>query len=93
MKREEREGQQQQVSKRAEQVEGLWFMYLVGELGNTITTFAVTYPAVGGMAFKELNSTNTFGGKAIPPGAAAAEIAVSVCAFNAHSPCSLQNSR
>lgn len=64
--------------KRAEEVEGPLFMYLVGELGNTILTFAVNYPLGGGMAFDPRGSVDTFGGKGVPAGAAAAEIAVSV---------------
>ena len=58
--------------------QGGLFMYLVGELGNTVTSYSVTYPPAGGMSFTEIGSVDTFGGKGVPAGAAAAEIAVSV---------------
>lgn len=54
------------------------FMYLVTELANTIVGYEVVY---GGrfIRFKEIWSGGIHGkGKDIPPGAAAAEVAVSV---------------
>ena len=64
---------------RGEGEPGRLFMYVVGELANTITAYAVSYPAAGGMAFREVGAVDTFGGKGVPAGAAAAEIAVAVC--------------
>lgn len=54
------------------------YFYLVAELGVTVTVYEVTYPKEGGLAFKEVYVVNTFGGKAIPDGAAPAEIQLSV---------------
>lgn len=54
-------------------------MYVVGELGNTVTGYAVSYGAGGGMGFSEIGTVDTFGGKGVPAGAAAAEIVVKVC--------------
>ena len=50
------------------------YFFLIHELSNTITSYAVTYLAAGGLAFKKVQTINTFGGKTIPTGAAAAEI-------------------
>ena len=54
------------------------FMYAVGELSNTVTAYAVTYSGVG-LEFEEIDSIDTFGGKGVPLGAGAAEIAILVC--------------
>ncbi len=54
------------------------YLYVLAELGVTVTAYSVTYPAAGGLAFKEAFVTNTFGGAPIPSGAAPAEILVSV---------------
>ncbi|MCJ1300825.1 hypothetical protein MMC08_003624 [Hypocenomyce scalaris] len=51
------------------------FMYAVGELSNTVTAYAVTYSGVG-LEFEEIDSIDTFGGKGVPLGAGAAEIAI-----------------
>ena len=53
-------------------------MYLVTELGNTLTGYNVTYPSGGCMAFDEIETENTFGNHTIPAGAAAAEIHIAV---------------
>ncbi|OJD33976.1 extracellular aldonolactonase [Diplodia corticola] len=53
------------------------FFYLVGELDNSLTTYAVTYPAAGGISFTEVSKTTSFGDAPEPEGAAAAEIEVS----------------
>jgi len=55
------------------------YLFVVAELANTITSYAVTYSADGkGLSFTKVYTTNTFGGKTIPAGAAAAEIEISV---------------
>lgn len=54
------------------------YMFLVAELGNTVTSYAVTYPAAGGLAFEEVYKSYTYGPLALPAGNAAAEIAISV---------------
>ncbi|KAL2351512.1 Lactonase, 7-bladed beta-propeller-domain-containing protein [Cryomyces antarcticus] len=53
------------------------FLYVVTELGNTVTSYAVTYPMAGGLAFKEVYKTSVYGNLTLPTGNAAAEIAVS----------------
>ena len=53
-------------------------MYVVSEIGNTITGFNVTYPASGCLAFDEIEMENTFGNHTVPAGAAAAEIHLAV---------------
>ncbi|KAK4960826.1 hypothetical protein LTR66_012854 [Elasticomyces elasticus] len=53
------------------------FLYVVAELANTVTAFAVTYPQAGGLAFEEVYSTSVYGNFPLPAGNAAAEIAVS----------------
>lgn len=50
------------------------YFFLMHEISNTITSYAVTYQAAGGLAFEKVQTVNTFGGKTIPIGAAAAEI-------------------
>lgn len=54
------------------------YMFLVTELGNTITSYRVSYPAAGGMAFEQVFNTTSYGDFAVPVGNAAAEITVSV---------------
>ena len=54
------------------------FMFVVTELTNTVTSYAVTYPLTGGMSFEQVWESNTFGSQPIPEGAAAAEIAIVV---------------
>ena len=54
-------------------------MYLVGELQNTVTAYAITYPHSGGMQFKLISSLSTYGPYNCPFGALAAEIAVTIC--------------
>ncbi|KAF2105117.1 3-carboxymuconate cyclase-like protein-like protein [Rhizodiscina lignyota] len=56
---------------------GKTYMYLVAELGVTVTAYEVTYVKEGGLSFKEIEVSNTFGGAPIPDGAAPAEIQVS----------------
>ncbi|KAI4717060.1 3-carboxy-cis,cis-mucoante lactonizing enzyme [Aureobasidium sp. EXF-10727] len=53
------------------------FMFLVSELGNTVTSFAVSYPSAGGMSFKQVYNTTSYGDLVVPDGNAAAEIAIS----------------
>lgn len=57
---------------------GKTYFYLVAELGVTVTAYEVTYPSEGGLSFKEIEVSNTFGGGKVPDGAAPAEIQVSV---------------
>ncbi|THZ39782.1 3-carboxy-cis,cis-mucoante lactonizing enzyme [Aureobasidium pullulans] len=52
------------------------FMFLVSELANTVTSFKVSYPKAGGMGFKQVFETSTYGDVVVPEGNAAAEIAV-----------------
>ncbi|THX29347.1 3-carboxy-cis,cis-mucoante lactonizing enzyme [Aureobasidium pullulans] len=52
------------------------FMFLVSELANTVTSFRVSYPKAGGMGFKQVFETSTYGDLVVPEGNAAAEIAV-----------------
>lgn len=54
------------------------FMFLVSELANTVTSFAVSYPSAGGMSFKQVYNTTSYGDLVVPDGNAAAEIAISV---------------
>ncbi|GAB7353491.1 hypothetical protein MBLNU459_g3941t2 [Dothideomycetes sp. NU459] len=53
------------------------YFYLVTELGNTVTGYAVSYPAAGGMSFKQVYESSVYGNLTMPAGNAAAEIAVS----------------
>ncbi|KAG9674871.1 3-carboxy-cis,cis-mucoante lactonizing enzyme, partial [Aureobasidium melanogenum] len=53
------------------------FMFLVSELANTVTSFAVSYPSAGGMSFKQVYNTTSYGDLVVPDGNAAAEIAIS----------------
>lgn len=57
---------------------GTSFMFLVSELANTVTSFAVSYPSAGGMKFKQVYNTTSYGDLVVPDGNAAAEIAISV---------------
>jgi 6-phosphogluconolactonase (cycloisomerase 2 family) len=59
---------------------GKTFMYLVGELDNTITVYQVTYHGKSydaTLAFEKVSVTNTFGDRAVPQ-STAAEIHLSV---------------
>ncbi|KAG6036536.1 hypothetical protein E4U41_005605 [Claviceps citrina] len=59
-------------------LQGKTFMYLVTELANTIVGYRVTYPGGATIHFEELFTIGTHGaGRAVPKGAAGAEIAVS----------------
>ncbi|APA12909.1 hypothetical protein SS1G_08383 [Sclerotinia sclerotiorum 1980 UF-70] len=50
------------------------FFYLVSELGNTVTSFAVSYEnATAGMTFTKIDTHGIFGNQTTPEGAAAAE--------------------
>jgi 6-phosphogluconolactonase (cycloisomerase 2 family) len=53
------------------------YLFVLAELANTITTYKVSYLHEDGLNFTEVNTQNTFGGAAVPIGAAAAEIQVS----------------
>lgn len=55
------------------------YLFLVAELANTITAYKVSYPASGGMDFKEVSTTSTFGTATVVPAAGAGEILVSPC--------------
>lgn len=57
------------------------FMFLVTELANTVTSYAVSYPASGGLAFEQVYNATTFGDVSVPEGNAAAEIAISVSLY------------
>lgn len=67
------------------------YFYLVGELSNTLTTFAVTYPPLGGISFTKVGETSTFGEAPQPAGAAAAEIEISVSLQTSGTQCSCAN--
>jgi 6-phosphogluconolactonase (cycloisomerase 2 family) len=54
------------------------YLFVVTELGNTVTSYAVTYPAKGGLSFKQVYRSSTYGPLPLPEGNAAAEIALSV---------------
>lgn len=58
------------------------FMFLVSELANTVTSFAVSYPSAGGMSFKQVYNTTSYGDLVVPEGNAAAEIAISVSFYH-----------
>jgi 6-phosphogluconolactonase (cycloisomerase 2 family) len=59
--------------------DGTSFMFLVSELANTVTSFAVSYPDKGGMRFKQVYKTTSYGDDlVVPAGNAVAEIAISV---------------
>ena len=54
------------------------FLYIVTELGQTVTSYAVTYPAAGGLAFEEVYTSKTYGdNRTEPAGTAPAEIQIS----------------
>ncbi|KAI9655767.1 MAG: hypothetical protein M1821_005202 [Bathelium mastoideum] len=53
------------------------FLYIVTELGQTVTSYAVTYPAAGGLAFEEVYTSNTYGNRSEPAGTAPAEVQIS----------------
>ena len=58
------------------------WMYLVSEIGNTVTVFQVSYPAEDEMVLEEIQTTTSFGGKDPPRGTfgtAEVEISVSSC--------------
>ncbi|KAI5247807.1 3-carboxy-cis,cis-mucoante lactonizing enzyme [Aureobasidium subglaciale] len=55
---------------------GTSFMFLISELANTVTSFAVSYPSAGGMQFKQVYNTSTYGDLVVPDGNAAAELAI-----------------
>ncbi|KAE9963440.1 hypothetical protein BLS_009300 [Venturia inaequalis] len=55
------------------------YLFLAAELDNTVTAYKVSYPANGGMDFKEVSKTSTFGTATIVPTAGAGEILVSPC--------------
>jgi 6-phosphogluconolactonase (cycloisomerase 2 family) len=63
------------------------FMFLVSELANSVTSFAVSYPSAGGMSFKQVYNTTSYGDLVVPEGNAAAEIAITV-SFHPHLPIS-----
>lgn len=55
------------------------YMMLVSELANSVTSFRVSYPAAGGMAFEQVYNVTSFGPDlAVPVNNTAAEIAISV---------------
>ncbi|KAB5532665.1 Lactonase, 7-bladed beta-propeller-domain-containing protein [Coniochaeta sp. 2T2.1] len=54
------------------------FMYLISELGNTVTVYAVDYRCDGSLGFEQVFITNTHGDNGtLPAGVTAAEIALS----------------
>lgn len=56
---------------------GTTYMYLAAELASTVTGYAVTYePNNGGLTFKQIYVSSTYGFLAQPPGNAPAEILV-----------------
>jgi 6-phosphogluconolactonase (cycloisomerase 2 family) len=50
------------------------FLFVVHEKSNKIVSYAVTYPAAGGLTFAEIDDVSMFGNNTIPVGAAAAEV-------------------
>ena len=58
------------------------FLYIVTELGQTVTSYAVSYPETGGLAFKEVYTSKTYGNRTEPAGTAPAEIQISVSSQN-----------
>lgn len=57
---------------------GTTYLFVVTELGNTVTSYEVTYLAnKGGLSFKQVYESNTYGNKTLPVGNAPAEIAIS----------------
>jgi 6-phosphogluconolactonase (cycloisomerase 2 family) len=67
------------------------FMFLVSELANTVTSFAVSYPSAGGMRFSQVYNSTTYGDLVVPDGNAAAEIAITVSFPTFHFPLHLTN--
>jgi len=58
---------------------GTTYMFLVSELANNVTSYRVSYPSTGGMAFEQVWQSGTYGPDlVVPAGNAAAEITVSV---------------
>lgn len=53
------------------------YLFVVSELGNTVSSYRVNYTEEGNLLFTEVFTINTFGGAPIPAGAAAGEIAIS----------------
>lgn len=53
------------------------FMYLVTEMGNTLTGYKVGYPKTGGMTFTQVHNGTTYGTGPVPPVAYASEIKTS----------------
>jgi 6-phosphogluconolactonase (cycloisomerase 2 family) len=53
------------------------YFFLVTELGNTVTSYTVTY-GKGSLTFNEVFTSGIFGNEATPEGAAAAECILSV---------------
>ena len=53
------------------------YLFVLGELANTITSYKVSYPAHGSIDFTEVDSQDTFGGAPIPEGAHAGELQIS----------------
>lgn len=55
------------------------FLYVVTELGNTVTSYAVTYlPDGKGLDFEQVYRSTTYGNLPLPAGNAPAEVHVSV---------------
>ncbi|KAI9708780.1 MAG: hypothetical protein M1820_003735 [Bogoriella megaspora] len=53
------------------------FLYVVAELGQTVTGYSVSYPSSGGLAFKQVYTSKTYGSGSEPAGTAPAEITIS----------------
>lgn len=58
------------------------YMLLVSELANSVTSFRVSYPAAGGLAFEQVYNVSSFGPDlAVPINTTAAELEISVRLF------------
>lgn len=59
------------------------FLYLVSELGNTLTAFRAHYTR-NGVTFVKVHEESTYGGEVIPSGSKASGIHISVCPISLH---------
>ncbi len=60
------------------------YFFLVTEIGNTVTSYKVSYTAAG-IDFEQVFRSGTYGSMATPEGAATAECILSVCLPYLHS--------
>lgn len=61
------------------------YLYIVNELGSTVTGYAVTYqPNYGGLSFEAVYNSSTYGDLVAPEGNAPSEVHVSVSTSESH---------